>query len=149
MYIAKNNDVVKQIADTQEELENKLKFMIYTSIEETDEVYQEYIPTGEFLTLDAINAKEQERIAQLHLTRGDVFRALLQAKGVTRDMLRAEILKMPESVQREMALIDFDEALDFYRGNPLIDTIGATLDIDKDQLDRFFQSNDYHDLIKG
>lgn len=149
MFIAKNNDLIVELADTQEELENKLKFMLYTSIEETDKVYQKYIPTGEILTLDEINAKEQERIAKLHLTRGDVFRALLQAKGVTRDMLRAEILKMPESVQREIALIDFDEALDFYRGNSLIDTIGATLDIDKDQLDRFFQSNDYHDLIKG
>ena len=50
-------------------------------------------------------------------------------------------------LQKEMALIDFDEALDFYRGNKLIDTIGLQLGISSDQLDKFFISNDYKELI--
>ena len=96
--------------------------------------------------------KEAERIAMLKLTRGDVFRALLLAKGVTREQIKAQLEAMPmttteEQITRELALIDFDEALDFYRGNPLIDTVGLSLGITKEQLDSFFQTNDYNDLI--
>ena len=96
--------------------------------------------------------KEAERIAMLKLTRGDVFRALLMAKGVTRAQIKAQLEAMPmttqeEQITRELALIDFDEALDFYRGNSLIDTVGNALGITSSQLDNFFESNDYNDLI--
>lgn len=96
--------------------------------------------------------KEAERIAMLKLTRGDVFRALLLAKGVTREQIKTQLEAMPmttteEQIKRELALIDFDEALDFYRGNPLIDTVGLSLGITKEQLDKFFKTNDYKDLI--
>lgn len=39
MFIAKNNDLIIQIADTEEELIQKLNCVIYTSIEETEEKY--------------------------------------------------------------------------------------------------------------
>lgn len=96
--------------------------------------------------------KEAQRVAMLKLTRGDVFRALLIAKGVTRAQIKAQLEAMPmttqeEQITRELALIDFDEALDFYRGNPLIDTVGTGLGITKQQLDKFFETNDYKDLI--
>ena len=95
--------------------------------------------------------KELERIALLSLTRGDVFRGLLQAKGVTRAQLRAmiETNEALTEVQREMALIDFDEALNFYRGNALIDTVGLALGITSGQLDKFFEKNDYTELISS
>lgn len=97
-------------------------------------------------------AKRQEEIAMLKLRRGDVFRGLLQAKGITRTMLRQTIEAMPEDTQeeilvKEMALIDFDEALDFYRGNVLIDTVGLQLGITSKQLDEFFETNDYTKLL--
>lgn len=93
--------------------------------------------------------KEKERIAMLSLTRGDVFRGLLMAKQITRTQIRAmiennELLTM---IEREMALIDFDEALNFYRGNSLIDTLGMTLGITSEQLDQFFETNDYTVLL--
>lgn len=96
--------------------------------------------------------QEQERIAKLHLTRGDVFRALLLAKGVTRTQLRAIIENLPEetneqSITKEMALIDFDEALEFYRGVELIDAVGIQLGITSKQMTKFFETNDYHELI--
>lgn len=96
--------------------------------------------------------KERQRIAKLHLTRGDVFRGLLLAKGVTRAQLRAIIEQLPEenqeqSVTKEMALIDFDEALEYYRGVALIDTVGAQLGITSEQMTKFFETNDYHKLI--
>lgn len=96
--------------------------------------------------------KEAERIGMLKLTRGDVFRALLQAKQVTRAQIRAQLEALPEETSeqiltKEMALIDFDEALDFYRGNKLIDTIGFQLGITSEQLDRFFETKDYRELL--
>ena len=94
--------------------------------------------------------KEKERIAMLSLTRGNVFRGLLQAKGVTRAQLRAmiETNEALTEIQKEMALIDFDEALNFYRGNALIDTVGLALGITSEQLDKFFEFNDYNYLIE-
>lgn len=96
--------------------------------------------------------KEKERIAMLKLTRGDVFRGLLQAKGITRSYIREMIEQLPvntteENFKKEMALIDFDEALDFYRGNQLINTIGFQLGIKSEQLDNFFRYNDYKFLL--
>ena len=93
--------------------------------------------------------KERERIAMLSLTRGDVFRGLLLARGVTRLMLRGmiEANEQLTEVQKEMALIDFDEALNFYRGNALIDTVGLALGIEPAQLDCFFETNDYTCLL--
>ena len=93
--------------------------------------------------------EEAKRIAMLSLTRGDVFRGLLQAKGVTRSQLRAmiETNENLTEIEREMALIDFDEALNFYRGNALINTVGLELGITSDQLDKFFEANDYKSLI--
>ena len=39
MFIAKNNDLIVTIAETRQELENKLELMNYDTIEETDENY--------------------------------------------------------------------------------------------------------------
>ena len=96
--------------------------------------------------------KEAERIAQLHMTRGDVFRGLLLAKGVTRAQLRALIEAMPDEtpeqqVAKEYALIDFDEALEFYRGVALIDTVGTQLGITPEQMTAFFETKDWHELL--
>lgn len=95
--------------------------------------------------------RQLELKANLHLTRGDVFRALLLAKGITRDQIRALIMSMPEETQeekikKELAFIDFDEALDFYRGVDLINTLGEQLHITSKQMDRFFETNDWHEL---
>ena len=59
---------------------------------------------------------------------------------------------MPETteedkLQKELALIDFDEALYFYRRNPLIDKVGAQLGITVYQMTKFFKTNNYHELI--
>jgi hypothetical protein len=93
--------------------------------------------------------KEKERLALLSLTRGDVFRGLLLAKQVTRTQIRAMIENNEtlSILEKEMALIDFDEALNFYRGNALIDTLGMTLGITTEQLDKFFETNDYTVLL--
>lgn len=96
--------------------------------------------------------QELERIANLHLTRGDVFRGLLLAKGITRADIRGIIETMPEGTPqekfaKEYALIDFDEALEFYRGVALINTLGEQLGITSEQMTRFFETKDWHELV--
>ena len=123
-------------------------------IEETDE---EYVLDGEQYILkdeaweEKQAQKEAERIAHLSLTRGDVLRGLLLAKGVTKEQISQMIEAMPTSSQeqivvKELAKIDFEDALNFYRGVPLIDTIGLQLGITKEQLDEFFETGDYRYL---
>ena len=84
--------------------------------------------------------KERERIAKLKLTKREVFLGLFQAKGVTPDMLKAQITD-------PQALIEFEYANDYYRGNPLIDVIGGQLGFTSEQLDKFFETKDYHELL--
>lgn len=85
--------------------------------------------------------KERERLNMLSLTKREVFLALYKAKGITPEQLRAMITD-PE------ALIEVDYAERFYRGNPLIDSIGALLGFTPEMLDRFFESGEWEELVK-
>lgn len=91
-------------------------------------------------TKEELEQEEKERIAKLSLTKREVFLGLYQAKGVTPDMIKAQITD-------PMALIEFEYANDYYRFNPLIDAVGATLGITSEQLDKFFETNDYTVLL--
>ena len=53
-----------------------------------------------------------------------------------------------EKLQKQLALIDFEDALYYYRRNPLIDKIGLRLGITAYQMTKFFETNDWHELIK-
>ena len=125
------------------------------NLDEIIETQAEYVLDGDEYVLkdeaweEKQAQKERERIAMLSLTRGDVFRGLLMAKQVTRTQIRAMIENNEtlSILEKEMALIDFDEALNFYRGNALIDTLGLTLGITSEQLDEFFETNDYTVLL--
>jgi hypothetical protein len=89
---------------------------------------------------------------ELHLTRGDVFRGIFQAKGVKREQIRALIEAMAETTEeekivKELTLIDFDESLHFYRALPIIDKLGQQLGITPTQMTAFFVTNDWHKLL--
>lgn len=81
---------------------------VFTDISNTEE-YQEIL-----------RRREQERINKLSLTKREVFLALRADKGTTPQQIRAGITD-------EDALIEFDYAERYYRGNPLIDLIGQKL----------------------
>ena len=126
----------------------------YIRKEGTEEEYAEAfdVMPSTFTYVETDKQIPHEDEDELKLTRGDVFRGILQAKHVTRTQLRAELEVMPEETEKEklikeLALIDFDEALYFYRRNPLIDKVGAQLGITNYQMTRFFVTNDYHELI--
>ena len=83
--------------------------------------------------------KERERLNLLSMTKREMFLGLYQAKQITPDMLKAQITD-------PQALIEFEYANDYYRGNPLIDLIGGQLGFTTEQLDKFFDTKDYHYL---
>ena len=88
------------------------------------------------LTEEEQAQKERERINQLSLTKREVFLALLNDKNITPDMIRAQI-------QSPQALIEFDYANDYFRGNPLIESIGGMLGYSSDDLDYLFEHKEF------
>ena len=88
---------------------------------------------------EEIKEHERERLNLLSMTKREMFLGLYQAKGITPDMLKAQITD-------PQALIEFEYANDYYRGNPLIDVIGAQLGFTTEMLDKFFETKDYHYL---
>lgn len=87
MFIAKNNDLIVLAKDTREELEQSLKFMVYTSIEETDINYQLY--NGEYLTPEEVAQKQEEEFKKdfFNTSLGYVRRKVHMKDGSVKDFL--------------------------------------------------------------
>lgn len=148
MYYIENDNKIVLFDENLERLQDTIAIMPQykgLEIKETERpiIDFQFADTEEYEQEQA--QKEAERIAMLNLTRGDVFRGLLLAKGITKNQIAQMIEAMPVSTQeeivtKELALIDFEDALNFYRGNQLIDTIGLALGITSKQLDKFFEA---------
>ncbi len=92
--------------------------------------------------------EERERLDNLSMTRGDVFEALILAKGLGKAQIRAMIEQAElDTVTKALYLNRFDEALEFYRGYPIFDMLGQALGITGEMLDKFFDTKDYKELI--
>ena len=83
-------------------------------------------------TQEELDKFEEERIKKLKLTKREVFLALYQHKNITPEEIKAQI-------QDKTALIEFEYANEYYRGNPLIDEIGNKLGLKKEEMDYLFQ----------
>lgn len=95
--------------------------------------------------------EEAELIGNLSMTRGDVFEALILSKGVTKATLRA-LIENHEGIpdlEKTLYLNRFDEALEFYRKHPAVNLIGSLLGISSEQMDRFFITKDWHELLNA
>lgn len=79
---------------------------------------------------------ERKRLDMLSLTKREVFLALYHDKGITPEQIRAQITDTE-------ALIEFDYANDYYRGNPLINSIGALLGYTPFDLDYLFLNKEF------
>ena len=112
-----------------------------------DKVKQEIILNPDYE--DIKRKKEEERISNLFMTRGDMFEALILAFGKDKNDIRVMIENLPDlsEVERKLYLNRFDEALNFYRSHPAVDLLGAMLGISKERMDKFFDSKDYKDLL--
>ena len=98
-------------------------------------------------TEEELAKEERERLDKLSMTRGDVFEALILAKGLTKPQIRAMIEQAEvDDITKALYLNRFDEALEFYRGYPIFDMLGQALGITGEMLDKFFETKDYHYL---
>ena len=135
-----------------------------TNFEVTEDVYNafilepdKYIWDGSSVVENPNYEQEQaqaeaERIAMLNLTAADVERAIYKAKGIDFDDIIALCEAQPLSEEGTQT-IDIKalkielKANNFYRGNGYIDAVGGLLGFSKQQLDEFFETNDYTKLM--
>ena len=107
-------------------------------------------------TTDELAQKEAERISRLSLTAADVERAIYKAQGLDFE----DVIALVEQANAAMPLAEGEvptidikalkielKANNFYRGNPYIDAVGSLLGFTKQQLDEFFETNDYTKLV--
>ena len=91
--------------------------------------------------------EEKERIAKLFLTGADVERGIYQAKGMDFEDIVALVTQIqPAGLDIKALKIEL-KANNFYRGNPYVSAIGALLGFSDEQLDKFFEFNDYFYLM--
>lgn len=98
-------------------------------------------------TEDELAYQEKERIAKLYLTGADVERGIYQAKGMDFDDIVEMVTQFqPEGLDIKALKIEL-KANHFYRGNPYVSAVGALLGFTSEQLDKFFETNDYTVLL--
>lgn len=140
MYLAKRFDLKIEIADTLEEMMEKLSLREYTDIEETEEKYVYY--NGEILTEE----EREERIkievkSKLKMTKRDFFLYILKPYNVTYSALM-EVLKSNDTL-----LACYEGCNHIYRYDEmLVGNIGPILkqltgtDINEDELSAFLDT---------
>ena len=145
MYLGYQNGKIKFY--TEEPLQ--AEFYNLDKVEETD---KEYVLDGEEYVLkdeaweEKQAQKEKERIAKLYLTGADVERGIYQAKGMDFDDILAFVMANPPVGLDVKALKIELKANNFYRGNPYVSAVGTLLGFTSEQLDKFFETNDYTSL---
>ena len=98
-------------------------------------------------TQEEMAQQEKERIAKLFLTGADVERGIYKAKGMDFDDIMAFVMSNPPEGLDVKALKIELKANNFYRGNPYVNAVGALLGFTSKQLDKFFETKDYRELL--
>ena len=150
-FIIKNNDIkdcanlpivdegAKNIEITEEQFNiYKDKGLIYFKYEDDEIIIN---PDYEALQEQI----ECERINMFSLTAADVERAIYKVKGLDFDDI-LELVKDNPSVDAKALKIEL-KANNFYRGNPYVSTIGNLLGFTEEQLDKFFETGNYEELM--
>lgn len=100
-----------------------------------DGVFTDITNTQEYIDKEKEKAKLE--LAMKSLTKREVFLALYRDKGITPEQIRSMIGNNQE------ALIEFDYANDYYRFNPLISSIGASLGYSEEDIDYLFINKEF------
>lgn len=142
-----DGNLVEEVEKTEVKVENRPTYYALEPNEIWNEETQQPIIDEDYE--EKQKAKEKARIAEIALTRADVFEALILARGLTKQDLRAFIEndEMLSPVEKALYLNRFDDALEFYRKHPAIDFISAKLGISSDDMDKFFDTKDYTYLV--
>ena len=132
MFIAKQGELIIQVADTEEELKKKIELNPNCVIEETDTNYS--LVNGTFLTPDEASQKEKERVAMLKMTPRDFLLACTQELGIEWSAIKTLMDSNPQ-VAIELQFCNF-----VYRGNPLLDQLCGNFNVTSEQLDELFKT---------
>ena len=81
--------------------------------------------------------KERARLDMLNLTKADVLLALYEDKGITPDNIK-EMLK-----DNVPALIKFDYASSYYRGDEVVNALGLALGYTTEEMDYLFENKTF------
>ncbi len=81
--------------------------------------------------------KERARLDMLNLTKADVLLALYEDKGITPDDIK-EMLK-----DNVPALIKFDYASSYYRGDEVVNALGLALGYTTEEMDYLFENKKF------
>lgn len=100
-----------------------------------DGVFTDITNTPEYIEKEKEKAKLE--LAMKSLTKREVFLALYRDKGITPEQIRSMIGSNQE------ALIEFDYANEYYRFNPLINTIGMALGYSEEDIDYLFVNKEF------
>lgn len=146
MYIGYQNGKIKFY--TEQPLDKK-----FYNLDKVEETQDEYVLDGEEYVLkneaweEKQAQKEAERIAKLFLTGADVERGIYQAKGMDfEDIIEFVTANPPVCFDIKALKIEL-KANHFYRGNPYVNAVGSLLGFTSEQLDKFFEFNDYTCLL--
>ena len=152
MYYIQQDEKIILFDEYKQKLQDTIAFMPQYEDLEIKEVEEGYVIYDfALMTVEEKEEKqaqkERERLDKLSMTRGDVFEALILAKGLGKAQIRAMIEQAElDTVTKALYLNRFDEALEFYRGYPIFDMLGQVLGITTEMLDKFFDTKDYHYL---
>ena len=135
-YVEKDNKIILFDEDKQK-LENSLLFMPQhagVEIKETDRPIVDF----QFADTEQYEQEQQEaermRLDLLNLTKADVLLALYQDKGLTPDDIKA---MLKDNVS---ALIKFDYASSYYRGDDVVNALGLALGYTTEEMDYLFEN---------
>ena len=140
MYLGYQNGKIKFY--TEELLDSK-----FYQLDKQEYTDKEYVLDGEEFVLKDNEWKnkqlliEADKISKLSLTKRELFLCLYKALGITPESIRASILENQE------ALIEFDYAEKYYRGNPLVESLGLALGLTSEIIDKIFISGGNSDVI--
>ena len=143
MFLGYQNGKIKFYTET------KLDTTFY-NLDKVEETQDEYVLDGdEYVLKDEVweekqRQKEQERISQLNMTRGDFIEGLILAQGKDENDIITLIEILPiTDIEKKVYISRVKNALDFYRGYPVIDVLCEYLGLTTEQMNLFFETKDY------
>ena len=149
MFYIQQDEKIVLVDENLERLQNTIAIMPQYEGLEIKEVQEGYvIYNSELMTVEEMKEKEaqkeRKRLNMLFMTGSDVERAIYKVKDMDFDDILAMVKDNP-TIDAKALKIEF-KANNFYRGNPYISQVGTLLGFTSEQMDRFFDTKDYHYL---
>ena len=149
MFYIENDNKIVLFDEDKQRLQDTIAFTPQYEGLEIKEVEEGYVIYDfELMTVEEMEEmkakKERERLDMLFMTGSDVERAIYKVKGIDFDDILAMVKDNP-TIDAKALKIEF-KANNFYRGNPYISQVGTLLGFTSEQMDRFFDTKDFHYL---